>query len=119
MQTSRDARFAKDKKGHKEMTKFEEKEIRILSELLDTTPSGTELWDTAYFRYCELSAKQHREYRANNSDKLKAFYDEHIANKAWDDIDPEAWNWYSDYHKDVFGYRPKGITFGALEEDRT
>ena len=93
------------------MTTFEQKELNLLRELLDTTPSCTELWSKAYDRYCELCAKEQEEYKANNIDTLKKFYDEHIAGKEWAEIDRDDWDWYSDYHKDVFGYRPKTLDF--------
>ena len=41
-------------------------------------------------------------------DRCKAFFDEHQA-KGWDG---ESWSWYSDWHKDLFGYRPHARVFG-------
>lgn len=87
-------------------------ELNALSKKLDTIPCGTPEWDKTYDRYCELSAKEHEIYRAENIDNLQRFYDAHIANREWKDIDPNAWEWYSDYHKDVFGYRPRTLNFG-------
>lgn len=93
------------------MTQAERKEIETLRRKLDTLPIGKE-WDDAYERYCELSAKEQEEYKAENIGNLRKFYDVYIANRERKDIDPEAWDWYSDYHKDVFGYRPKTLNFG-------
>lgn len=92
------------------MTKAEIKEIENLRIILNTV-MGDE-WDKAYDRYCELRAKEQEEFKAENIDNLKKFYDVYIAGKKWEEIDQEAWDWYSDYHKDVFGYRPKTLIFG-------
>lgn len=51
-------------------------------------------------------AKEAEEYRATNEPKLRAYYDQHIAGREWDEIDPECWDFYSDWHKDVYGFRP-------------
>ena len=93
------------------MTQAEIKEMETIRKTLDTLPPCKE-WDDAYDRYCELCAKEQEEYKRENIDNLKKFYDVYIANREWKDIDPEAWDWYSDYHKDVFGYRPKTLNFG-------
>lgn len=94
------------------MTQIEKNELEALSRKLDTIPCGSDEWDKAYDRYCYLSAKEHEEYKAAHIDDLRKFYDKHIANREWSDIDPNAWEWYSDYHKDVFGYRPRTLNFG-------
>ena len=93
------------------MTRAEIKEMETIRRTLDTLPCCEE-WDKAYDRYCELRAKEQEEYRAENIGELKRFYDEHIAGREWKDIDGDDWDWYSDYHKDVFGYRPKTLNFG-------
>lgn len=93
------------------MTVAERNEIATLTKILDTTQPGTEEWDKAYNRYCEINAKAQARYRAENIDKLKKFYDEHIAGKTWEQIDPEGWDFYSDFHKDVFGYRPRTLNW--------
>ena len=61
------------------MTHNEMKELEALRVKLNTIPCGSVEWDKAYDRYCELSAKEHEEYKANNIDKLRRFYDEYIA----------------------------------------
>lgn len=94
------------------MTHAELQELKTLSRALDTIHPSTKEWDEAYDRYCELCAKEQAEYRAENIDKLKAYYDKYIAGKTWDEIDAEDWGFYSDYHKDVFGYRPRSLNFG-------
>jgi hypothetical protein len=60
------------------------------------------------FNYVE----EDRKYRANNEPKIRQYFAEHFEGKEWKDIDPDDWSWYSDWHKDVFGYRPHGIVCG-------
>ena len=40
--------------------------------------------------------------------RIRAYFDEHQAN-GWTDDDLD---WYSDWHKDVFGFRPHGAVCG-------
>lgn len=51
-------------------------------------------------------------YRRENEPKIRAYFAEHIEGKTWAEIEPERWEFYSDWHKDVFGYRPHGIVCG-------
>lgn len=56
--------------------------------------------------------EEDRRYRETNEPKIREFFAEHIEGKEWKDIDPDMWSFYSDWHKDVFGYRPHGIVCG-------
>ena len=67
----------------------------------------TEKWDEAYAEYEKLSAILDERYREENQEKFNAFYAEHIEGKEWEDIDPEIWGFYSDWHKDMYGFRPR------------
>ena len=58
-------------------------------------------------------------YRRENEPKIRACFAEHFEGRAWEDIDPDAWQWYSDWHKDVFGYRPHGIVCGEYINPHT
>lgn len=54
----------------------------------------------------------HAELVAENEDdkaKLRAYFDEH-ERKGWDAY---TWDFYSDWHKDVYGYRPHGRVCGV------
>lgn len=51
-------------------------------------------------------------YRRENEPKIREYFAKHIEGKEWKDIDPEIWSFYSDWHKDVFGYRPHAIVCG-------
>lgn len=60
-------------------------------------------WD----RYLELERIEHQEYFKREKPNFDRFYEEHIKGKTWNEIDPDAWEFYSDWHKDMYGYRPR------------
>lgn len=82
--------------------------IRDLSALLES-PIDPEPWREYYSEYNKLSAVLNERYREEQQEAFDAFYEEHIKGKAWEEIDPEAWQFYSDWHKDMYGFRPKSI----------
>lgn len=88
--------------------------------------------DTYYVYYCEIGrgesyntveemAKALCDYNKTVSDivdeeeryrnieipKLKDYYKEHIDGKSREEIGDDVIDWYSDWHKDVYGYRPR------------
>lgn len=42
--------------------------------------------------------------------RLKEFFDAHIAGG---DFSPDEWGTYSDWHKDLYGFRPHGLVCGT------
>jgi hypothetical protein len=56
--------------------------------------------------------EEEKSYREKNEPLIREFFAKNIEGKAWAEIEPETWEWYSDWHKDVFGYRPHGIVCG-------
>ena len=64
-------------------------------------------WDVAYDEYLVLSAELDARYRDENIDKFETFFFKNVYGKEWKDIDDDTWGFYSDWHKDMFGYRPK------------
>ena len=86
--------------------------INALADKLEILDPCSQEWDEVYAEYKKLCAIEQERYKQENIGALKAFYDEHIAGKEWSQIDAEAWDWYSDFHKDVFGYRPRSLSFG-------
>lgn len=82
--------------------------IDELSNILDgnCTPDA---WEKSYREYSALVAVMNERYRVENQAAFDAFYEKHIKGKSWDDIDPDAWDCYSDWHKDMYGYRPRHI----------
>lgn len=57
-------------------------------------------------------AEEQARYKEENEPKLQQFFHKYIEGKSFDEIDPNNWDWYSDWHKDVYGYRPHGIVCG-------
>ena len=62
-------------------------------------------WD----RYLELEEIENQEFRENNQSEFDKFYKENIKGKDWNEIEPGAWEFYSDWHKDMYGFRPRFI----------
>lgn len=87
----------------------EEISIRIneLSVILNGAMGDS--WDKAYTEYSRLRAIQDERYRERNQEAFNAFYEKHIKGKRWEEIDPANWDFYSDWHKDMYGYRPRTI----------
>ena len=81
--------------------------IRELSDVLNGPIDDN--WSKVYTEYTTLSAIQNERYKAENQDKFDAFYAEHIEGKSWDEINPEDWQFYSDWFKDMYGFRPRHI----------
>ena len=74
-------------------------------------------WDYYYGIYTTVCAVEDDEFRAENEDKVRAIFKKDFEGKTIDEIrnDPELydrWGYYSDYHKDCFGYRPHGVVCG-------
>lgn len=96
-------------KNYKTMTDAElNNRIRELTKVLDSNPIG-EAWDEAYSEYCELTAEQDERYRERNQAAFNSFYEKHIKGKRWEEINQADWDFYSDWHKDMYGYRPRTI----------
>ena len=60
---------------------------------------------------------EEKAYRLENEPKLRQYFLDHFFGKTSDEIFgdkelAERWDSYSDWHKDVFGYRPHGIVCG-------
>lgn len=85
------------------MTDIEKKEFRNLRQDLFA------LNEIQVSRYYELLAKEQAEYVKDNQEKFNLFYQTYIQGKKFEDIDPDNWDFYSDWHKDMYGFRPKCI----------
>jgi hypothetical protein len=66
-------------------------------------------WDEAYAEYCKINAVLDERYREENKEAFNKFYEEHIKGKSWDEVDPDDLQCYSDWHKDMYGFRPRYI----------
>lgn len=67
---------------------------------------GYNIWNAAYATFSALSEISDNEYYEENIDKFNAWVKEHISGKSYEEIDPDTWSFYSDWHKDMFGVRP-------------
>lgn len=82
--------------------------VRELSKILDTLFCGDdERWSSTYNEYCMLNNILDQRYREENMEAFEKFFFKHIYGKHWNEIDPEILDSYSDWHKDMFGYRPR------------
>lgn len=96
-------------KNYEAMTNAEiNKRIRELSDILDSYPVE-EVWEEAYKEYGRLNAILDERYREENQADFDAFYEKHIKGRTWEEIEDEAWSVYSDWHKDMYGFRPRHI----------
>ncbi len=67
------------------------------------------VWDDLYKEYVNINDVLDERYREENQAAFDAFHAKHIEGKSWEEIDPEDWGFYSDWHKDMYGFRPKSI----------
>lgn len=57
-------------------------------------------------------------YVTENEPKLRAYFKKYFEGKTWEQIRSdeelwERWGGYSDWHKDVYGYRPHAVVCGV------
>lgn len=69
----------------------------------------SEAWEEAYKERSILCDVLDERYREENQAAFDAFYAKHIKGKSWEEIDPDNWSFYSDWHKDMYGFRPRTI----------
>lgn len=79
--------------------------VNELTQILDGYAKGD--WSEAYDEYVKLNAVLDERYRVKNQADFDAYYKEYIEGKALDEIDPQDWSFYSDWHKDMYGFRPQ------------
>lgn len=77
--------------------------IKDLSHLLDRDID----WDKNYDEYCMINNILDNRYREENMEAFEKFFFNHIYGKEWNEIDSDILCSYSDWHKDMFGYRPR------------
>ena len=68
-----------------------------------------EAWHEYYKEYSALNAILDERYREENQAAFDAFYAKHIKGRTWKEIHPDDWSFYSDWHKDMYGFRPRTI----------
>ena len=62
---------------------------------------------TNFDEWEELCAIEQEEYRERALPEITKYFEEYIKGKSLEEIDSDRWDWYSDWHKDVFGFRPR------------
>ena len=82
--------------------------IEELSKILESDCT-TDDWKITYNEYAKLNVELDLRYVEENEDDFKRFYEQNIKGKTWEEIDPDLWDYYSDWHKDMYGYRPRTI----------
>ena len=93
-------------KNYRNMSDSEIKaRINELTPILEGYTDGN--WSEAYNEYSKLNAVLDERYREKNQADFYAYYKEHIEGRTWEEIDDEHWSFYSDWHKDMYGYRPR------------
>lgn len=81
---------------------------RELSKMLDTMFYGeSDDWDNTYSEYCMINNILDERYREENMEEFEKFFYKHIYGKEWNQIEDGILDTYSDWHKDMFGYRPR------------
>lgn len=79
--------------------------LNELSKILDKGISNE--WDEAYDEYMTLTSILDERFRDDNMDEFISFFQEYIEGRSFNEIDPGIYDTYSDWHKDMFGYRPR------------
>ena len=83
------------------MTKEQKARMKAIEEELEMGDM------TNYDEWADLYATEGEEYRERELPEITKYFEEHIKGKSWEEIDQDRWDWYSDWHKDVFGFRPR------------
>ncbi len=83
------------------MTKEQKARMKAIEEELEMGDM------TNYDEWADLYATAKEEYRERELPEITKYFEEHIKGKSWEEIDRDRWGWYSDWHKDVFGFRPR------------
>jgi hypothetical protein len=80
-----------------------------LEDLMCRGEVGSKEWKDTYEEYGILNGILDEIYREENQESFDKFVDEHIRGKSREEIDPDDWSFYSDWHKDMYGFRPRRI----------
>ena len=62
--------------------------------------------------YSVLSDILVNDQSTKNYERLLKFYKKYIKGKKLDKINPEDWEFYKDFHEEVFGFKPSFLKFG-------
>ena len=59
--------------------------------------------------YWDEVEREEREYYERNYKPFQEWVSANISGKSFDDIASETWDYYSDWHKDLYGFRPRYV----------
>lgn len=94
------------------MTKQQQDRLKDLTErMMRSYEFCDDFTQNDYNEYCELRSIQQAEYRKENEPKLKQFFEQHIKGKTWEEVNKDDFSFYSDWHKEVYGFRPRTLTY--------
>lgn len=95
------------KGGLNEAEAFEVAEVEdIIAERAYIDYEAEEARDAEERAYWARIEEEERAYYERNYKPFQAWAEEHIYNKCYDEITPEDYSLFSDWHKDLFGVRP-------------
>lgn len=95
------------KGGLNEAEAFEVAEAEdVNAELSYIDYEAEEARDAEELAYWARVEEEEREYYERNIEPFEAWAEEHIYSKCYDEITREDYGLFSDWHKDLFGYRP-------------
>ena len=63
-----------------------------------------------YNEWSALCVLRQQEYREQELPEITKYFEKYIKGREWKDIDQDRLEFYSDWHKDVFGFRPRQTT---------
>ena len=81
--------------------------VKKLGDTLEMMNPCDNDWDMIYKKYCHITAIQDERYREANQADFDAFYEKNIKGKKWEEIEPSVLDFYSDWYKDMYGFRPR------------
>lgn len=70
-----------------------------------------EQYKAAYAEWRDIREQEDKEYAEKAYPDLKEYFEKYIKGRQWSDVEGETFDYYSDWFKDVFGYRPRQINF--------
>lgn len=83
--------------------------VNRLSDILDYISPSEDAWQEAYDEYLILEGILDEIYREENQEKFDDFVNKYIRGRKYEEIDPDDLQFYSDWHKDMYGFRPRSI----------
>ena len=71
--------------------------------------SAEEVRDAEEIAFWARVEEEERAYYERNYKPFKEWVNANISGKSIEEIDPRTWDYYSDWHKDIYGFRPRYV----------